>query len=84
MEEWAEDMQIPGDGHPRSPSRSQEMCFTNTAFSIKLLSAFCFCVNTFNVIYLFMRHHDLLPDEMKALRRAVEKVLPDVKNLDKY
>ncbi|KAM7292440.1 hypothetical protein ISCGN_025600 [Ixodes scapularis] len=42
------------------------------------------CVNTFNVIYLFMRHHDLLPDEMKALRRAVEKVLPDVKNLDKY
>ncbi|XP_065308791.1 uncharacterized protein [Dermacentor albipictus] len=60
------------------------MCFPNTPASIKVLAAFCFCVNMFNLIYLFMRYQDLLPPDARLVKQEIEKVMPDVKNLDKY
>ncbi|XP_077520078.1 uncharacterized protein LOC144129891 [Amblyomma americanum] len=60
------------------------MCFTNTPGTIKALAAFCFCINMFNLVYLFMRYHELLPVEAQRLRDNIENVMPDVKNLDKY
>ncbi|XP_065308796.1 uncharacterized protein [Dermacentor albipictus] len=60
------------------------MCFTNTPGTIKALAAFCFCINMFNLVYLFMRYQELLPAQAQQLRIQVESVMPDVKNLDKY
>ncbi|XP_075741897.1 uncharacterized protein LOC142793510 [Rhipicephalus microplus] len=60
------------------------MCFTNTPGTIKVLAAFCFCVNMFNLVYLFMRYQELLPSKAQQLRSQIESVMPDVKNLDKY
>ncbi|KAL1431345.1 hypothetical protein MTO96_014202 [Rhipicephalus appendiculatus] len=60
------------------------MCFPNSPAPIKALAAFCFCVNTFNLIYLFMRYHELLPPDAVMIKQEIESVMPDVKNLDKY
>ncbi|XP_077552314.1 uncharacterized protein LOC144166658 [Haemaphysalis longicornis] len=60
------------------------MCFTNTPASIKVVAAFCFGINMFNLIYLFMRYNELLPKDAQKVRREIESVMPDVKNLDKY
>ncbi|KAK8763996.1 hypothetical protein V5799_033395, partial [Amblyomma americanum] len=60
------------------------MCFFNTPGAIKVLAAFCFCVNMFNLIYLFIRYYDLMPPDALRIRKDIESVIPDVKNLDKY
>ncbi|XP_077520075.1 uncharacterized protein LOC144129888 [Amblyomma americanum] len=60
------------------------MCFFNTPGAIKVLAAFCFCVNMFNLIYLFIRYYDLMPPDALRMRKDIESVIPDVKNLDKY
>ncbi|KAK8763995.1 hypothetical protein V5799_033398 [Amblyomma americanum] len=55
---------------------------------MEMRTAFCFlpaqCINMFNLVYLFMRYHELLPVEAQRLRDNIENVMPDVKNLDKY
>ncbi|KAL3208881.1 hypothetical protein MRX96_052433 [Rhipicephalus microplus] len=38
----------------------------------------------FNLIYLFMRYHELLPPDAVLIRQEMESIMPDVKNLDKY
>ncbi|KAH7954921.1 hypothetical protein HPB49_022817 [Dermacentor silvarum] len=38
----------------------------------------------FNLIYLIMRYHDLLPPDALQVKQQIERVMPDVKNLDKY
>ncbi|KAH6920513.1 hypothetical protein HPB50_028499 [Hyalomma asiaticum] len=38
----------------------------------------------FNLIYLFMRYHGLLPPDALFIKQEIETVIPDVKNLDKY
>ncbi|XP_064482633.1 uncharacterized protein LOC135395332 isoform X3 [Ornithodoros turicata] len=60
------------------------MCYANTILRIKLLAAFCFCVNVGNVLYMFMRYEDLLPTEPTHPLKLLEEIAPAVKNLDRY
>ncbi|CAN7939113.1 unnamed protein product, partial [Ixodes hexagonus] len=37
-----------------------------------------------NLVYLVLRHRDDLPEELQDVKESIEKVLPDVKNIDRY